>query len=219
MTATALLFAALWIGLAVHQRVADDAALHVFDVLPPPIPAPAPVERSAQPSGDAAPAHRLARPVVVAAPTPIVRVTVPPVVAAPVVAISMDRAAGAADAGMGTGASGAGIGLGAGGSGTGTGGGAIVRARHVSGTITNKDYPKSARKAGHGGIVTVTLTIAADGRVSDCLVARSSGVASLDETTCRLARMRFRYTPARDAAGRAVPDLAGWQQRWWFAGR
>ncbi|WP_119037562.1 energy transducer TonB [Hephaestia caeni] len=219
LAATGLLFAALWIGLAVREHVASDSALRVFDVLLPAVPPPEPMHRSARPSGDAAPAHRTARPVAIEAPPAIVRVAHVPVIAAPIVAAGADRAAGAADTGAGTGAGGLGRGLGAGGHGAGTGGGAVVRARHVSGTIANTDYPKQARKAGHGGTVVVTLAIDADGSVSGCTVARSSGVAVLDQTTCRLARARFRYTPARDAAGRAVADLAGWQQTWWFAAR
>jgi protein TonB len=41
-----------------------------------------------------------------------------------------------------------------------------------------------------------------DGRVGGCTVVRSSGHASLDETTCRLIERRFRYRPALDASGR-----------------
>jgi protein TonB len=142
----------------------------------------------------------------------------PPVVAAPIAAIGPDPEAVAAVDGSGTGAGGAGQGLGAGGTGGGTGLGIVVEARHVSGTITNKDYPKQAREAGQGGTVIVTLAIDAAGAVTGCTVARPSGVPTLDETTCRLARARFRYTPARNAAGRAVPDLAGWKQVWWIEG-
>ncbi|MDE0879066.1 MAG: hypothetical protein OSB00_10455 [Sphingomonas bacterium] len=46
----------------------------------------------------------------------------------------------------------------------------------------------------------------------------SSGVASLDATTCKLVEKRFRYTPARNAAGTAVAEERGWRQRWWLDG-
>lgn len=104
-------------------------------------------------------------------------------------------------------------------SGGGTGGsgsGGITRARWASGSITNHDYPKAARNAGVGGAVTVHFDVRADGQVENCRVIASSGAALLDETTCRLIEARFRYTPARDAGGNAVGDVAGWRQDWWL---
>ncbi|HVI98781.1 MAG TPA: energy transducer TonB [Sphingomonas sp.] len=215
LAATALLVAALWIGLAVRERVLPEAALATFDLAPAPVPPPVPEQPSATPNGAAAPAHRTARPMAIEAPPPIVRVDLP-VIAAPIAAAGRDPMAGAADNGPGTGAGGVGPGLGAGGSGDGTGAGLAVSARHVSGTIGRADYPREARKAGLTGVVIVTLSVGADGRVTGCAIARSSGTTVLDETTCRLARARFRYTPARAADGRAVTSLAGWKQEWWF---
>ena len=58
--------------------------------------------------------------------------------------------------------------------------------------------------------------IGADGRVKQCTVIQSSGHADLDATTCRLIKQRFRYRPARDARGNAVPDVKGWKQTWWL---
>jgi protein TonB len=52
----------------------------------------------------------------------------------------------------------------------------------------------------------VRYVVGTDGRVSGCRVTRSSGHAELDATTCRLIEQRFRYRPARDAAGRPVPE-------------
>ena len=37
-----------------------------------------------------------------------------------------------------------------------------------------------------------------------CTVLRTSGYEVFDNATCRLIEQRFRYTPARDASGRAV---------------
>lgn len=220
MLVTGLLLAALWLGLATRAEHPAEAALRVFDVLPPAPPPPETIERPSKAhAGDAAPPHRTARPVPIEAPTPIIRMPLPPVVAAPIAAAGPDAEAGAAIDGPGTGAASAGRGFGAGGPGSGTGSGIVAPARHVAGTITNKDYPKQAREAGQGGTVIVTLAIDAAGAVTGCTVARSSGVPALDEATCRLARARFRYTPARDAAGQAVPDLAGWKQVWWIEGK
>src|SRR3546814_6174781 len=46
IAATGLLLAALWIGLAVRDRVAPDSALRVFDVPLSAVPPPEPVHRS-----------------------------------------------------------------------------------------------------------------------------------------------------------------------------
>ncbi|HEX8374576.1 MAG TPA: energy transducer TonB, partial [Geminicoccaceae bacterium] len=106
-----------------------------------------------------------------------------------------------------------------GGDGTGTGGGGGGSpARLRKGAIRNGDYPRAAVRARAQGTVFVRLGIGANGRVTACEVARSSGSADLDRTTCDLIRRRFRYEPARDAAGRAIPDTRGWRQTWWLEG-
>lgn len=69
-----------------------------------------------------------------------------------------------------------------------------------------RDYPRAARAIRAQGNVGVRIAIAADGRVSGCTVTRSSGNADLDRTTCSLIVKRFRYAPARDASGRAIPS-------------
>jgi len=60
--------------------------------------------------------------------------------------------------------------------------------------------------AGVEGTVSVRFTVDADGGTSGCRITRSSGNAELDETTCRLIELRFRYRPARDVQGRPVPE-------------
>ncbi|MCA1749419.1 MAG: energy transducer TonB, partial [Sphingomonadales bacterium] len=47
-----------------------------------------------------------------------------------------------------------------------------------------------------------------------CVVVESSGNADLDSATCRMIRQRFRYAPARNAAGEPVADRRGWRQSW-----
>lgn len=107
---------------------------------------------------------------------------------------------------------------GSGGSGTGGIGGngiakAVRRAELRSGKIGPADYPRGAK--GQQGVVETALAVDAGGNVSGCEITRSSGNRVLDDTTCRLIRQRFKFTPARDAQGNAVPSERGWQQRWW----
>ncbi len=66
------------------------------------------------------------------------------------------------------------------------------------------NYPPSAVRNGDQGRVAATLTIGTDGRVTDCRVTSSSGSRDLDDTTCRIARSRVRYNPAKDDAGNPI---------------
>jgi TonB family protein len=72
--------------------------------------------------------------------------------------------------------------------------------------ITNADYPAAAIRAGEQGDVRVRLDVAPEGRVTGCTILASSRSAILDSSTCRILRARARFTPARDAAGKAVAD-------------
>lgn len=192
--------------------------LTVVNIALPPPPAPE-AEKPAepQPEAKAAPPAPRARPRPVAAPPPPLPTEPVPSPVAPAPADGSETVAGAAAQGPGSGAMGEGIGTGAGQAGSGTGGGGgRVRAKWREGRIDRRDYPPDASRAGVTGSVTAHFDVGADGRVSGCIVVRSSGSPALDRTTCRLIEQRFRYLPARDAAGNPVPDVAGWRQDWWL---
>ena len=214
-------------GLGFDLAPRGGEGLKLFDIAaPPPPPAveepPPPRTSSRKPEGAASPANLVAKPTPVVAPLPVVPLLLPPpVIAAPVAGTGADPSAGASDVpGPGTGAGGEGVGTGSGGRGSGSGGGgAAVRARLLKGRIVNSDYPEAASRAGAIGTVIARFTVRPDGRASQCRVTRSSGNADLDATTCRLIEKRFRYAPARDAAGEAMPDVMGWKQEWWLERR
>ena len=217
-------FYLLTIGSVVQVPLPDEAVM-VFDV---PAVAPAPPEdeielpevRAPELEGAASAANLVAKPKPIVAPPPKIPVeNPPPIVAAPVAATGTEASAGSADVpGPGTGGGGEGTGLGTGLEGGGTGGGGS-RTRWLKGRIKNSDYPRAAAEAEVGGTVVVHFDVGTDGRVGNCRVVSSSGNADLDRTTCRLIEKRFRYRPATDAAGRAVPDVAGWKQDWWLEPR
>lgn len=226
--AVAALHVALAVALAfgLAERIAERAAnpLKVFDVhalLPPPRPEPAPEAplrhgRRPEAEGKAAPSapKAAARPVV--APIPVVALPPPvPLIAAPApeAALPGERGSGEVDAG-GTGAGGAGQGSGSGAAGRGSGGGIAVHAERITGRIKPADYPKEAYRAHAGGTVFVRLTVGADGAVRRCDIDESSGHPALDAATCRLILDRYRYRPARDAAGNAVPETLYMAQVW-----
>ncbi|WP_296617843.1 TonB family protein [Sphingomonas sp.] len=89
---------------------------------------------------------------------------------------------------------------------TGTGQPATVKpvAKNLASIVTADDYPVAAQRSEASGRTSVALTISAHGLVSDCSVMASSGNVDLDAATCRLMRLRARFTPASDAAGKAT---------------
>lgn len=183
--------------------------LQAFDLRPVPAPPPETPARKPAPdprkTGAAAPANLDARPTELVAPT-LPPILPPPVAAAPVAGSGIAPTSGAAPVpGPGTGGGGIGQGTGSGGRGDGQGGGgAGTFARKISGRIYDRDYPRSAARAGIGGTVWVRYTVQTDGRAVNCRVTRSSGDADLDAVTCRLVTKRFRYLPGTDADGRPI---------------
>jgi len=216
-------------GLGFEFGKAVDEGLKLFDVMekvPPPLATPARPDQAKQkkrprpkdPEGAASPPNRKNTPTPIVAPEPKIPVP-PPIDAAPVAGRGSAPAAGAAPVvGPGTGRGGRGTGLGSGTQGSGTGGGGggglAARARWISGSIRDSDYPRAAIEARKSGTVGLRFVVAPSGRVSQCSVTRSSGSAALDETTCRLIRSRFRYRPARDYTGRPVADTIRGEHEW-----
>jgi len=66
------------------------------------------------------------------------------------------------------------------------------------------NYPAAAVRAGAEGRVRVSVSVGADGRITDCSVTAGSGNEDLDSATCRIFRRSVRYTPAKDASGQAI---------------
>lgn len=75
-------------------------------------------------------------------------------------------------------------------------------------------YPQAAVRAQAQGRVVARLSIGTNGRVTDCSVTTSSGNSDLDTTTCRIAKSRVRYTPAKDDSGNPIASTATLPVRW-----
>jgi len=210
-------------GLGVDLVREASEPLKMVEIVPPPEPEEV-IEivpqkaRSEAEEGEASPENLHSQPTEIMAPLPEIELPKPPpIVVAPVAGTGVESDAGASDRrGPGTGAGGIGNGLGSGGSGRGTGSGIGSEARLIRGRITNGDYPRSAVVEGAGGNVVTRLTVGPDGRVSRCIVTRSSGHDALDQTTCRLIEQRFRFEPARNLEGRPIASSFGWRQSWWL---
>jgi protein TonB len=210
-----LLGYALVTGLGFDVGRTASENLKLIDISPEPLPPPMEESRPARAAapkeeGAASPQSMRARPSPVVAPKPKIRLKVPPPL--PTVEKKTAVPAGSATSagvsnipGPGSGTGGLGNGMGSGGQGSGNGGGGgASKAVRLRGSISNSDYPQSARLAKVGGSVSVLFTVEREGRVNGCRVVRSSGNADLDSTTCRLIEQRFVYKPATDAQGRAV---------------
>jgi protein TonB len=212
---------ALVVGLGFAPTLPIPAeALDSFDVRPPAPPPPPRIQpkqvRTHRPRGAAAPPNLRSQATEVVAPPPVVVLPpVSPVIAAPVAGTGVQASQGASDKpGPGTGAGGIGNGTGSGGSGDGDGYGDDTPPRRIKGRIKDSDYPREAAEAGVSGSVTVRYFVNVDGRVSGCVVTRSSGNRALDETTCSLIEKRYRYDPSRDADGRPVRSIIIVSQDW-----
>lgn len=80
----------------------------------------------------------------------------------------------------------------------------VIPAEALPMTIGADDYPAPALRAGAQGRVAAMVTVSAQGRASACAVTQSSGSPLLDETWCLILARRGRFTPARDARGKAT---------------
>lgn len=158
---------------------------------PPPPPAPVPQPQAAAPAPPSRGADEAPSPPLQPRPLPS------PSPAQP----SLDAGAGSGS-GSGTGA---GSGAGPGGAGTGAGSGPVTPPQRIAGELTNADYRRAQAPAGASGTVVVAFRVRADGAADSCRVTRSSGYPAFDEATCRLIQQRFRFRPARDGAGNAIP--------------
>lgn len=93
--------------------------------------------------------------------------------------------------------------------------GAKAKLRSNLGDIFTEDYyPSSAKREGIQGRVAVTLSIGANGRVTDCKVSGSSGNGELDSVTCRLAVRSVRFDPAKDTNGTPIDSTQSIAVRW-----
>ncbi len=70
--------------------------------------------------------------------------------------------------------------------------------------IAFEDYPATALRDKHEGVVAFRLIVGRDGRASQCLVTKSSGHGDLDNATCTAIMRRSRFSPALSSNGSVV---------------
>ena len=190
------------VGQAVERLKTFDIAL---PTPPPPVTPPTPEHHEAAKQTEGAAAKKAEPTPLVAPPTPLPVQS--PVPAAKIAGTGTAASSGAASAGSGTGA---------GGSGTGAGGGGtagFTPARKIT-KIPDREYRKLADTGIARGSVSITILINPDGRPSNCRIARSSGSGLADALMCRLTLQFVRFSPARDASGRAISQEVTWAPNW-----
>lgn len=221
----ALLALALLRGLGFTPGAASEDQLKLFDISPeitlpvPPPPPPAPSSGETESRRQGAPREEGAAspPNLESRATPVVAPEIPrpsPLPASTTANTGSAPTQGAAPVkGPGTGSGGIGTGTGGGAGGDGPGGGGeggygdgrgLSPPRWLRGRLRDSDYPRELGAAGIWGRVHIRYVVETDGRVSNCVVTRSSGSSELDRTTCALIEQRFRYDPARDRYGRPI---------------
>lgn len=72
--------------------------------------------------------------------------------------------------------------------------------------ITSEDYPRDAIDRYQGGSVKFALLIDEKGKVADCSVIGTSGIAVLDAQSCALLKTRARFEPAIGVDGKPAKD-------------
>jgi periplasmic protein TonB len=80
------------------------------------------------------------------------------------------------------------------------------------GSISNDDYPPSAKRNEESGTTVARFTIGTDGRIADCSASGAS--PTLDATTCDLIRRRFKFKPALDGSGNPIAETRSQKVRW-----
>ena len=79
---------------------------------------------------------------------------------------------------------------------------------------TTDDYPSRALREEKEGVTRFTVTVGADGRVTNCSVTGSSGTPELDDAACRAISRRARFTPATDGEGNPTTGSYSNSVRW-----
>ncbi|MDQ3139737.1 MAG: energy transducer TonB [Pseudomonadota bacterium] len=80
--------------------------------------------------------------------------------------------------------------------------------------VRANDYPIQALMRREQGTVEYELTVTPKGKVSRCVIVKSSRSRDLDAVTCQIARTRQRFAPARDANGSPMEAKAFARMSW-----
>lgn len=80
------------------------------------------------------------------------------------------------------------------------------------------DYPGVSLQQGDTGAVRFVVLVDETGKVADCTVTETSGVAALDTQTCSVLLKKGSFEPARGADGRPARDALMQRVQWTIPG-
>ena len=80
--------------------------------------------------------------------------------------------------------------------------------------FSDRDYPDQAIHDHAAGLSGVMLMVDETGKLKDCLVEKTSGIASLDAMTCYVLLERARFDPALDVARKPVKSVLTTAVKW-----
>lgn len=84
--------------------------------------------------------------------------------------------------------------------------------------FSSDDYPSQASSRNQQGTTGIMLLIDEQGRLRDCMVEQTSGIATLDIMACLVIRKRGKFSPALDRAGKPVKGAYSQRIRWVLPG-
>ena len=87
-------------------------------------------------------------------------------------------------------------------------------AANLASYFSSDDYPSAALWSGQTGTVRFAVLVGENGRVADCTVIETSGVAVLDVQACAVLRERARFKPALGPDGKPTKDAQICSIRW-----
>ncbi len=80
--------------------------------------------------------------------------------------------------------------------------------------FTADDYPDVAMRGDDTGTVTLAMLIDEAGKIADCTIVATSGVAVLDSQSCAVLQERAKFTPAVGSDGKPVKSATTQRIQW-----
>lgn len=89
-----------------------------------------------------------------------------------------------------------------------------IPTKNPSRWLLGEDYPATMLVAGKQAVISFRLNVDAAGVPTACEIQRSYSDKQFDQITCAALMRRARFSPARDASGKAVPSYHLNKVRW-----
>jgi TonB family protein len=85
---------------------------------------------------------------------------------------------------------------------------------NLASLFSDEDYPAMAIRKNQSGAARFVVLVDEAGRVADCTIIETSGIAVLDTQTCAIVKVRGKFVPARGPDGKPAKDAAIASIKW-----